>query len=196
MKYEPNKLFTSFYFSIRPEINYSNRFPIQSNAEHHTNQSYSIQDAPSCPKLPPRGARPLQQPTERRQHVQRRHQCRHRARRRSSLWRYINAHKDVMKLQIRVDDDGNIVDCKFKTFGCGSAIASSSLVTEKIKGMNVRDAIAVSNSEIAKELCLPPVKLHCSSKFICFKPKANSIIQALFGLPNYYLMKWHFKQYY
>jgi len=69
---------------------------------------------------------------------------------------------DVMKLQIRVDDDGNIVEAKFKTFGCGSAIASSSLATEWIKGKSVTDAGLIKNTDIAKELSLPPVKLHCS----------------------------------
>ncbi|XP_057305765.1 iron-sulfur cluster assembly scaffold protein IscU-like [Hydractinia symbiolongicarpus] len=69
---------------------------------------------------------------------------------------------DVMKLQIKVDDDGNIVDAKFKTFGCGSAIASSSLATEWIKGKQINDASNIKNTDIAKELCLPPVKLHCS----------------------------------
>jgi len=69
---------------------------------------------------------------------------------------------DVMKLQIKVDDDGRIVDAKFKTFGCGSAIASSSLATEWIKGKNVDDAAKIKNTDIAKELSLPPVKLHCS----------------------------------
>ncbi|KAJ8904436.1 hypothetical protein NDN08_000954 [Rhodosorus marinus] len=69
---------------------------------------------------------------------------------------------DVMKLQIRVDKEGNIVESKFKTFGCGSAIASSSLATEMVKGMNVNDAVKIKNAEIASELKLPPVKLHCS----------------------------------
>ncbi|KAL5274138.1 ISCU family protein [Megaselia abdita] len=69
---------------------------------------------------------------------------------------------DVMKLQIRVDDDGKIIDAKFKTFGCGSAIASSSLATEWVKGKSLDDAGKIKNSDIAKELCLPPVKLHCS----------------------------------
>merc|ERR1719456_2122417 len=69
---------------------------------------------------------------------------------------------DVMKLQIKVDDDGKIVDAKFKTFGCGSAIASSSLATEWVKGKHVDDASKIRNTDIAKELCLPPVKLHCS----------------------------------
>ncbi|MFV9891512.1 MAG: Fe-S cluster assembly scaffold IscU [Rickettsia conorii subsp. raoultii] len=69
---------------------------------------------------------------------------------------------DVMKLQIAVDDDGIITDAKFKTFGCGSAIASSSLVTEWVKGRLVEDAATIKNTEIAKELSLPPVKLHCS----------------------------------
>ena len=69
---------------------------------------------------------------------------------------------DVMKLQIAVDDDGIITDAKFKTFGCGSAIASSSLVTEWVKGRSVKDAETIKNTEIARELSLPPVKLHCS----------------------------------
>lgn len=71
---------------------------------------------------------------------------------------------DVMKLQIQVDDNGKIVDAKFKTFGCGSAIASSSLATEWVKGKTIDEAGELKNSDIAKELCLPPVKLHCSSK--------------------------------
>ncbi|XP_029295076.1 LOW QUALITY PROTEIN: iron-sulfur cluster assembly enzyme ISCU [Cottoperca gobio] len=69
---------------------------------------------------------------------------------------------DVMKLQIQVDENGTIVDAKFKTFGCGSAIASSSLATEWVKGKSVDDALKIRNTDIAKELCLPPVKLHCS----------------------------------
>ena len=69
---------------------------------------------------------------------------------------------DVMKLNIRVDENGIITESKFKTFGCGSAIASSSLVTEWIKGKHIDDAYMISNKEIAKELKLPPVKLHCS----------------------------------
>ena len=69
---------------------------------------------------------------------------------------------DVMKLQIEVDDNGIITDAKFKTFGCGSAIASSSLVTEWVKGRSIDDAEEIKNTEIAKELSLPPVKLHCS----------------------------------
>ena len=69
---------------------------------------------------------------------------------------------DVMKLQIKVNDSGRIVDAKFKTFGCGSAIASSSYATEYIKGKNIKEAINVTNSDIAKYLNLPPVKLHCS----------------------------------
>ncbi len=69
---------------------------------------------------------------------------------------------DVMKLQIKVDDTGRIVDAKFKTFGCGSAIASSSLATEWIKGRTVDEALEVKNTQIAKELALPPVKIHCS----------------------------------
>jgi Fe-S cluster assembly scaffold IscU len=69
---------------------------------------------------------------------------------------------DVMKLQIRVDENGIISDVKFKTFGCGSAIASSSYMTERVKGLSLEDAEKIKNTEIAKELCLPPVKLHCS----------------------------------
>ena len=69
---------------------------------------------------------------------------------------------DVMKLQIEVGEDGKIIDAKFKTFGCGSAIASSSLATEWIKGKSLDEAGAIKNSEIANELNLPPVKLHCS----------------------------------
>jgi nitrogen fixation NifU-like protein len=69
---------------------------------------------------------------------------------------------DVLKLQIKVDNNGVIVDAKFKAFGCGSAIASSSLVSEWVKGKNVDEALAIKNTEIAKHLSLPPVKLHCS----------------------------------
>jgi nitrogen fixation protein NifU and related proteins len=69
---------------------------------------------------------------------------------------------DVMKLQIRVNGDGVIEDAKFKTFGCGSAIASSSLATEWIKGMTVDQAMAIRNTQIVEELNLPPVKIHCS----------------------------------
>ncbi|KAL7623585.1 iron-binding protein [Parahypoxylon ruwenzoriense] len=70
---------------------------------------------------------------------------------------------DVMKLQIRVDPKSNTIsDVKFKTFGCGSAIASSSYLTELVRGMTLEEAGRVKNTEIAKELCLPPVKLHCS----------------------------------
>ena len=68
---------------------------------------------------------------------------------------------DVMKLQIKVEND-QIVDAKFKTFGCGSAIASSSLATEWVKGKSVDDAMAIQNTEIVEELSLPPVKIHCS----------------------------------
>ncbi|XP_016941589.1 iron-sulfur cluster assembly scaffold protein IscU [Drosophila suzukii] len=69
---------------------------------------------------------------------------------------------DVMKLQIKVDENGKIVDAKFKTFGCGSAIASSSLATEWVKGKSIDEAGKLKNTDIAKELRLPPVKLHCS----------------------------------
>jgi NifU-like protein involved in Fe-S cluster formation len=72
-----------------------------------------------------------------------------------------------MKLQIKVDDvTGKITDVKFKTFGCGSAIASSSFMTERVRGMSLDEAGSIKNTEIAKELCLPPVKLHCSSKYL------------------------------
>ncbi len=69
---------------------------------------------------------------------------------------------DVMKLQIRVNEQGVIEDAKFKTFGCGSAIASSSLVTEWVKGKSVAEALTIKNTDVANELALPPVKLHCS----------------------------------
>ena len=69
---------------------------------------------------------------------------------------------DVMRLQIQVDDDGIIEDAKFKTYGCGSAIASSSLLTEWVKGKHLDDAEQIRNTEIAEELALPPVKIHCS----------------------------------
>jgi len=69
---------------------------------------------------------------------------------------------DVMKLQIRVSEDGLIEDAKFKTFGCGSAIASSSLVTEWVKGKTLEEAETIKNTEIAQHLSLPPVKIHCS----------------------------------
>jgi NifU-like protein involved in Fe-S cluster formation len=71
-----------------------------------------------------------------------------------------------MKLQIRVDEKGFISDVKFKTFGCGSAIASSSYMTERVKGLSLEEAGKIKNTEIAKELALPPVKLHCSSSYI------------------------------
>lgn len=69
---------------------------------------------------------------------------------------------DVMKLQIKVDEDGKIIESKFKTFGCGSAIASSSVATEWVKGKSVDDVLAIKNADIAAHLKLPPVKLHCS----------------------------------
>jgi nitrogen fixation NifU-like protein len=69
---------------------------------------------------------------------------------------------DVMKLQIQVDSEGRIVDAKFKTFGCGSAIAASSLATEWLKGRTVQEATELRNTDIANELSLPPVKIHCS----------------------------------
>ena len=69
---------------------------------------------------------------------------------------------DVMKLQIQIDDQQRVVDAKFKTFGCGSAIASSSLATEWIKGKTLDEALEIKNTDIVKELSLPPVKIHCS----------------------------------
>lgn len=69
---------------------------------------------------------------------------------------------DVMKLQIKVDDDGCICDAKFKTFGCGSAIAASSVATEWIKGKTLKEAAEIKNTDIVEELSLPPVKIHCS----------------------------------
>ena len=69
---------------------------------------------------------------------------------------------DVMKLQLRINNDGIIEEAKFKTFGCGSAVASSSLITTWVKGMHITDAEKIKNSSIAQELCLPPVKIHCS----------------------------------
>ncbi|MDR0635118.1 MAG: Fe-S cluster assembly scaffold IscU [Azoarcus sp.] len=69
---------------------------------------------------------------------------------------------DVMKLQLKVGRDGLIEDARFKTYGCGSAIASSSLVTEWVKGKTLDEALAIKNSQIAEELALPPVKIHCS----------------------------------
>jgi len=69
---------------------------------------------------------------------------------------------DVMKLQIKVGEDGKITDARFKTYGCGSAIASSSLVTEWVKGKTLDEALTIKNTNIAQELALPPVKIHCS----------------------------------
>jgi len=69
---------------------------------------------------------------------------------------------DVMRLQLKISDEGIIEDAKFKTFGCGSAIASSSLVTEWVKGKSVDQAMTISNKDVARELSLPPVKIHCS----------------------------------
>ncbi len=69
---------------------------------------------------------------------------------------------DVMKLQLKINDEGIIEDAKFKTYGCGSAIASSSLVTEWVKGKSLEEAAAIKNTDISAELALPPVKIHCS----------------------------------
>ena len=92
---------------------------------------------------------------------------------------------DVMKLQIKVDEDSIIEDAKFKTFGCGSAIASSSLVTEWVKGKTLDEATSIKNTEIAKELALPPVKIHCSilaedaikAAVADYKTKINKLIK-------------------
>lgn len=88
---------------------------------------------------------------------------------------------DVMKLQIRVNEHGIISDVKFKTFGCGSAIASSSYMTERVKGLSLEEAGKIKNTEIAKELCLPPVKLHCSSEsptfhFSCLTTDSSPVL--------------------
>lgn len=85
-----------------------------------------------------------------------------------------------MKLQIKVDENGKIVDAKFKTFGCGSAIASSSLATEWVKGKTIDEAGKLKNSDIAKELSLPPVKLHCSSMFECTRNAATECLMRIF----------------
>ena len=77
-------------------------------------------------------------------------------------WLGAPACGDVMKLQIKVNDEGIIVDAKFKTYGCGSAIASSSLLTEWVKGKTLDEASVIKNTQIADELALPPVKIHCS----------------------------------
>jgi NifU-like protein involved in Fe-S cluster formation len=76
--------------------------------------------------------------------------------------RRLTLARAVMKLMIKVDDNGIISDVKFKTFGCGSAIASSSYMTERVKGLSLEEAGAIKNTEIANQLNLPPVKLHCS----------------------------------
>ena len=80
-----------------------------------------------------------------------------------------------MKLQIRVDEKGIISDVKFKTFGCGSAIASSSYMTERVKGLSLDEAGKIKNTEIAKELALPPVKLHCSSVYMSLFPPLTQL---------------------
>jgi nitrogen fixation NifU-like protein len=100
---------------------------------------------------------------------------------------------DVMKLQIEVDENGKITDAKFKTFGCGSAIASSSLATEWIKGKSVDTAAGIKNSDIAKELSLPPVKLHCSSKnqLMTYQSLATTFIVWFFQCWPRMLLKQH-----
>ncbi len=93
---------------------------------------------------------------------------------------------DVMKLQIKVGKDGIIEDAKFKTYGCGSAIASSSLVTEWVKGKTVDQALAIKNTQIAEELALPPVKIHCSilaedaikAAVADYKAKSGAMVEA------------------
>ena len=93
---------------------------------------------------------------------------------------------DVMKLQIKVGKDGVIEDAKFKTYGCGSAIASSSLVTEWVKGKTVDQALAIKNTQIAEELALPPVKIHCSilaedaikAAVADYKAKSGAVVEA------------------
>ncbi|KAL4665647.1 hypothetical protein H8957_012259 [Semnopithecus entellus] len=87
---------------------------------------------------------------------------------------------DVMKLQIQVDEKGKIVDARFKTFGCGSAIASSSLATEWVKGKTVEEALTIKNTDIAKELCLPPVKLHCSKSAVSSRGENSAFSIILF----------------
>jgi nitrogen fixation NifU-like protein len=90
---------------------------------------------------------------------------------------------DVMKLQLKINDEGIIEDAKFKTFGCGSAIASSSLATEWVKGKTINEAFQIKNTEIVKELNLPPVKIHCSvlaedaikAAIVDYKKKKNLI---------------------
>jgi len=92
---------------------------------------------------------------------------------------------DVMKLQIKVGKDGVIEDAKFKTYGCGSAIASSSLVTEWVKGKTVDQALQIKNTQIAEELALPPVKIHCSilaedaikAAVADYKSKHNAVVE-------------------
>ncbi len=93
---------------------------------------------------------------------------------------------DVMKLQIKVGKDGVIEDAKFKTYGCGSAIASSSLVTEWVKGKTIDQALAIKNTQIAEELALPPVKIHCSilaedaikAAVADYKAKSGNVVEA------------------
>ncbi|MBL1259174.1 MAG: Fe-S cluster assembly scaffold IscU [Thiotrichaceae bacterium] len=93
---------------------------------------------------------------------------------------------DVMKLQIKVSDDGVIEDAKFKTYGCGSAIASSSLLTEWVKGKTLQEASEIKNTELAEELALPPVKVHCSvlaedaikAAIDDYKSKSTAIVDA------------------
>lgn len=88
-----------------------------------------------------------------------------------------------MKLQIRVDESGVIKEAKFKTFGCGSAIASSSYMTELVKGKHLDEAGKIKNTEIAKELCLPPVKLHCSSTLLSASGSVRLMMRLTLVLP-------------
>ena len=91
---------------------------------------------------------------------------------------------DVMQLQIQIDDDGIIEDAKFKTYGCGSAIASSSLLTEWVKRRSLDDAIKIKNTDIATELSLPPVKIHCS---VLAEDAIKAAIEDYIGKNNEYI---------
>src|SRR5271155_1926645 len=99
------------------------------------------------------------------------------------LWDRVGAPAcgDVMKLQIRVDGNGRISDVKFKTFGCGSAIASSSYMTERVKGLTLDEAAAIKNTDVAKELCLPPVKRTISTTPPIYALKTN-LYSSLFNV--------------
>ncbi|TAH00251.1 MAG: Fe-S cluster assembly scaffold IscU [Sphingobacteriales bacterium] len=98
---------------------------------------------------------------------------------------------DVMRLQIEVDENHMITDAKFKTFGCGSAIASSSLATEWLKGKSINDALEIDNMDIVEELALPPVKIHCSVLAEDAIKSAINDYRAKNGLPLFELEKSH-----